>query len=248
MASTLDHYKHWSKLREQNRRLQHREIESMKFLIKVFRDGEFLDVGCGDGLFLSKVMKVFPSQKCYGMDFSQAEVDLAVKRGMNVKQGNIEEKFPFQSNKFNIVYAGEVIEHLFNPDHFLEESNRILKEDGYLIISTPNLLAWFNRILVPLGIQPLFVEPSTKSKFVGSGPLRRFKQDSVPVGHVRIFTLEALKDILKMHGFKILEVKGAIYESGFPKNVLVIDNFFSKRPKLSSHFVILAKKVNTINI
>ena len=188
-------------------------------------------------------MKIFPSQKCYGLDFSQEEVDLANKRGLNVKQGNIEEKFPFNSNKFNVVYAGEVIEHLFNPDHFLEESGRVLRKDGYLIISTPNLLAWFNRILVPIGIQPLFVEPSTKSKLVGAGPLKRFKQDSVPVGHVRIFTLSALKDILEMHGFKILEVKGAIYESGFPKNVLKIDKLFSKRPTLSSHLVILAKKI-----
>ena len=118
-----------------------------------------------------------------------------------------------------------------------------MKKDGYLIISTPNLLAWFNRILVPIGIQPLFVEPSTKSKLVGAGPLKRFKQDSVPVGHVRIFTLSALRDILEMHGFKILEVKGAIYESGFPKNVLKIDKLFSKRPTLSSHLVILAKKI-----
>jgi len=95
---------------------------------------------------------------------------------------------------------------------------------------------------MPLGIQPWFLEPSTKSKLIGAGPLKSLKEESQPVGHVRIFTVDALKDIFEMYGFKILKMKGALYEEGLPKWMLAIDSLFSFYPGLSSQVVILAKK------
>ena len=53
-----------------------------------------------------------------------------------------------------------MIEHLYNPDHMLEECRRVLKPGGLLIISTPNLQAWYNRILFLFGVQPIFYEVS----------------------------------------------------------------------------------------
>jgi hypothetical protein len=118
-----------------------------------------------------------------------------------------------------------------------------LKKRGYFVFATPNLLAWFNRILVPLGVQPLFLEPSTKSKLVGAGFLARFKKESQPVGHVRIFTTRALKDMLEMNGFEILKIKGALFDEGLPKSILWIDKIFNIIPGLSSNLVIVARKV-----
>lgn len=244
-SQEIDYYDYWQKNRKQNEGLLDREIESIKLISKVLKKGsKVLDLGCGNGNFLLALEKKF-AIKGKGIDGSKAEVKEARGKGALVSGGDLQKPLNLKE-KSDIIYSGEVLEHLFNPDFFLEQCNRTLKEGGFLVLSTPNLCAWFNRILMPLGIQPLFLEPSTKSKFVGAGFLKRFKKDSNPVGHVRVFCYDGLKDLLEMHGFKILELRGSIFDEGFPKNVLIVDRIFKNFPKMSAHFVILAKKVKEI--
>jgi 2-polyprenyl-3-methyl-5-hydroxy-6-metoxy-1,4-benzoquinol methylase len=50
-----------------------------------------------------------------------------------------------------VVFAGEIIGHLFYTEEFLEELHRILKPDGTLILSTPNLVSWANPICLIFG-------------------------------------------------------------------------------------------------
>lgn len=246
MVKSIDFYEHWNKNRiaAHRKRFLHREKISLKILSHILKKGAtFLDAGCGNGMFLQRVKEKFPEVNLRGADYSQAEVREARKQGLDVKRADFGKNIPFKSSEFDAVYAAELIEHLYDPDLFLEESNRVLKKGGYLIITTPNLCAWFNRVLMPLGIQPLFLEPSTKSKLVGAGFLKRFKQDPWPVGHIRIFTLAALQDMLFMYGFKPVAVKGANYDEGFPSSVLWLDNIFTAFPKLAAHLVIVARKV-----
>jgi 2-polyprenyl-3-methyl-5-hydroxy-6-metoxy-1,4-benzoquinol methylase len=242
MVNTIDHYSHWNKVR--NKKVLDRENKSLNFLLKVAKNGnKILDAGCGNGKFLEMVSNKSKNFELYGLDFSKSEVNEAKKKGFNVKEANFEENIKFSSNLFDVIHAAEIIEHLYNPDNFLQELNRVLKKGGYLVMSTPNLCAWFNRLLVPIGVQPLFMEVSTKSKLIGSGFLAKFKKESNPVGHVRIFTLLALKDILKVNGFEILETKGAIFDEGLPSKLLWVDRIFNFRTSLSSNMIILAKKV-----
>lgn len=241
MVKTIDYYKHWNKNR--NKKILDREKKSLNFILKIIKkESKILDAGCGNGKFLDLIKSNFSNANLYGVDFSESEVKEAKKKSFNVIQGDFEDKIKFSSNSFDIINASEVIEHLYNPDKLLEEINRVLKKGGHLVLSTPNLCSWANRILVPLGIQPLFVEVSTKSKLIGAGFLARFKKESNPVGHVRIFNFQGIKDILKANGFEIVEVKGAIFDEGFPQKIWFIDRIFNSFPRLSSHFVILARK------
>lgn len=243
MVKTTDYYEYWNKTRDKTPVVLDREKVSLNFISKIIKPkSSVLDVGCGYGRFMEFLQRKFPETSIKGIDFSNSEVLDAKRKGLDVKQGDFEKGIDFPEKKFDIVYAGEIIEHLYNPDFFLEEINRILKDNGFLVLSTPNLLAWFNRILAVLGTQPLFLEPSTKSKLVGAGILRKFKKESQPVGHVRIFTLEALKDLLKMNGFQILEIKGSIFDEGLPKSIQFIDKMFTLSPSLSSQLVVLARK------
>jgi len=59
-----------------------------------------------------------------------------------------EKEYSLTSNSFDTIVAGEIIEHLDHPMLFLEECKRILKPDGRLIITTPNM----NSITYILGI------------------------------------------------------------------------------------------------
>jgi len=56
------------------------------------------------------------------------------------------EKFPFSDNYFDTVFAGEIIEHLYNPDHLLAETYRVLKPKGIFVLTPPNLASIHNRI------------------------------------------------------------------------------------------------------
>jgi len=242
-----DHYEYWNKNRDFKSKYvpTNREKISLRMLSRIMRPGDsFLDLGCGYGRFMTAVSKRFPNIKISGLDDSKSEVSEAVRSGLKVKQANLNEKIPLKSDSCGIVFSGEVIEHLNNPDLFLRECNRILKKGGYLVLTTPNLCAWYNRILMLFGVQPLFLEPSTESKLIGAGFIKKFKKESEPVGHIRIFTCAALKDLLEKEGFRVLDVRGAIFDQGFPKKALFLDRMFTPLPNLSSILVISAKKVN----
>src|SRR3546814_1285445 len=44
-------------------------------------------------------------------------------------------KFPFESDIFNSVLCNQVLEHVFNPDDFLQEIHRVLREGGMLLLT-----------------------------------------------------------------------------------------------------------------
>jgi len=66
---------------------------------------------------------------------------------------------PFENNYFDFVFAGEIIEHLFDSRFFLKEVHRVLKINGYLILSTPNLARIDDRLKFLLGKTPRQIAP-----------------------------------------------------------------------------------------
>lgn len=237
-----DYYQYWGKVSTKSE-LCHREIICLRMLKKFNnRKLKFLDLGCGDGSFLEYLKKETQFQ-LVGVDSSKLQIKKCNSKNLKVIRADIEIDLPFEDNSFDIVYSGEVIEHLYNPDFFLQEVKRILKPKGYLLLSTPNLCSWYNRILFFCGIKPIFMEISAKSKSVGSGFLKRFIKDPHPVGHIKIFNYDALNDLLRMYSFKVLQTKGAIFSTGFPDKLKFLDKLFTIYPKLSSDIVLLAQKV-----
>lgn len=77
----------------------------------------------------------------FGIDVSRYAIDIAKKRlpEASFKTGNIEESLPYQENFFDVVLANDLLEHLENPIMALKNIYRVLKKDGILYITTPNL-------------------------------------------------------------------------------------------------------------
>src|SRR5262249_51796080 len=61
---------------------------------------------------------------------------------------------PFAAESADVVIMSELIEHLVDTDSALDEVFRVLRPGGSLLLSTPNLAAWYNRGLGALGGQP----------------------------------------------------------------------------------------------
>ena len=198
---------------------------------------KILDIGCGDGSFIKKFEKCC---EVFGVDVSSRAVKIAKEAGITAYEVDVSrEKLPFESEYFDIVYMGDVLEHLVNPDFAIHEVARTLKSNGSLVLSTPNLASWLNRLLLLLGIQPLFSEVSTLRNFGKFG-----RPDSFPVGHLRLFTYEALRVFLRFHRFKIVNVEGSSYE-GLPGVLKDIDRIFSNIPSLSSIVIVIANRMQT---
>jgi SAM-dependent methyltransferase len=91
--------------------------------------GRTLDVGCG-----SKPYKfLYNSSEYIGLEIDTKE-NKSLKDADYYYDGN---NFPFNDNDFDSIVANEVFEHVFNPDNFLNEINRILKTDGKLFMTIP---------------------------------------------------------------------------------------------------------------
>ena len=77
--------------------------------------------------------------------------------------------FPFKDNQFEQILVLEVIEHLGQIDFFVSELKRVLKEDGFLIISCPLLNHWKNRLAL--------LKSSTKNVLYDEHPRLFFDSD-----------------------------------------------------------------------
>lgn len=208
--------------------------------------GRILDVGCGDGNFSMLLKEVSQASEVYGIEISKEGVELASKAGVKVFCLNIDSAaFPFEDEYFDAIFAGEVIEHLNNPDHLLEEIHRTLKPKGLLVLSTPNLASWFNRIALLFGFQPYGTNPSLK--FV-IGHLKDLQNSGMMVtaDHIRVFTLRAAKKLLEMHNCGIIKVMGT--HDNVPCQVPlspllnIVDRVLSLSPCLSYRLVIACRK------
>jgi 2-polyprenyl-3-methyl-5-hydroxy-6-metoxy-1,4-benzoquinol methylase len=118
---------------------------------------------------------------------------------------------PWDDDFFDVIICSEIIEHIFDTDRLLEQIKRVLKPSGTLIISTPNLASFFNRLFILFGYQPVGTEVSCVNTRYGN----RFRKALRPAGHIRNFTYAAFVDIIKAHGFKIEKISfNPMSESG----------------------------------
>lgn len=182
----------------------------LKFKVKAILDlveenptGRFLDVGCASGV-ITQYIKEKTKSETYGIDISEDALKLAEERGITVKHGDIDGKrLPFDDDYFDGVLCSDIIEHLLATDMFVGELQRIVKPDGYIIVSVPNAASWYNRLLLLAGILPPFLIDSTEKD-----PIRKlFNIPIEALGHVRGFTKRCIVNLLKKHRFVAVNIK-----------------------------------------
>jgi methionine biosynthesis protein MetW len=206
--------------------------------VMVFKDARIVELGCGDGSLLVEVANALGIRDFYGVDIDESALKKAVGRGVKVFKADLNsDPLPFKDGFFDAVLMEEVIEHLVNPDNAIREAFRVLKAGGLLLLSTPNLAWWLNRLALLLGYQPYWSECST---MYNVGKFKR-NQGQPLSGHLRLYTYKALKQLLELHGFKVIASKGVTYNN-LPSVFKHIDRLISKDAKLAQIVMILAQK------
>lgn len=180
------------------------------FILKNIPDNnlKILDLGCWDGSYAIRYKK--DTNMIYGVEASSTSAERAKKIGIIVEQGDFMVDNFFENIQFDIVVAGEIIEHVFDTDAFLQKISKKLKEGGKLIITTPNVASLPRRILLLLGISPIL----------------DFRAIGNVAGHIRYFTFKTLKELLNDNNFGIIKAEsdilnfnnhGTLYSSLIPK-------------------------------
>lgn len=111
-------------------------LKEAPFLLKLKKNKNFLDVGCGLGNILAYADKL--EFKLYATDYDQQALDfVSSKFKVECFNGDLSDaKYP--DNFFDQVNLCHVIEHVINPLELLVEIKRILKPNGVLSLGTPN--------------------------------------------------------------------------------------------------------------
>ncbi len=198
-----------------------------------------VDVGCGDGM-ATAVAKARCDETpgtdvtIIGLDWSCAALDRARRRGVSVARAAVDGfGLPLAHSSVDVVIMSELIEHLVDTDAALAEAGRVLVPGGRLLLSTPNLAAWYNRVLLAFGIQPAFTEVSLHAIYGRPG--------CDVVGHLRIFTRRALQEILAAAGFVEIDITGAPYQD-VPRPFRPLDRLLCRTPSLSSILLASARR------
>lgn len=235
------------KKKEQEERLPYytARTDLLKKLIRDFHPKKILDVGCGDG-GMALMLKNRYSAEVYGVDISKKGIMLAKRKGIKAVVADANKRLPFKTSTFDLIITNEVIEHVFNPDEFILDLKRLLNKKGVLVIGTPNLTFWLNRILFLFGVYPMFLEASTRYRNIGTKFMTSFV-DEQPVGHVHVFSNKALVDLLKRYSFQILEAKSHPVDFRTSNTIVnliyrAVDLLFSNFPELGADCIVVARK------
>lgn len=145
--------------------------------------------------------------------------------------------------KYDLVLLKEVIEHLYDPDRAINSIKEVMKRDGTIIITTPNLTSLINRLLLFFGFLPMSYEVSTKKAFGKPG---RFNTHEGAAGHIRLFSYRAIKEFLHYYGFDIVRIytipAAPSDDLSLKSPVIIFEKILHKfTKKLCSTIIIVAK-------
>jgi len=152
-------------------------------ILKFVTGQKIIDLGCGEGITLAKIIKKFPHAAVIGVDNDPAKIAVCRQHRLPVKPGDIT-RLPFAGRTFDCALLIEVIEHL-TPGQVrqaLKEIRRILKPGGRLIILFPHDRNFKITRLLTL----------------------KFKEAFYDYGHLHQWQPDEAKKIIARAGFKTL--------------------------------------------
>jgi len=105
-----------------------------------------IDIGAGKGEFLEILKDNFNVSNLVGIDYVDADLRVLISKGIQAIKVDLDnfnmDDYSDLKNRFDLVVCLETIEHVFNADNLFQFFNFLLREEGCLLISTPNMGAF----------------------------------------------------------------------------------------------------------
>jgi SAM-dependent methyltransferase len=116
---------------------------------------------------------------------------------------------PIKSSSLDLIFMGEVIEHIVDIPLLLDEVARVLKDGGHVAVTTPNLASWYSRLSLLVGLTPPLYTPYPH---VRVGYLKAVTAGDRGIqDHMRVFTLRGLSEAMALHGLDTVMLGGRPY-------------------------------------
>ena len=125
---------------------------------KVFRQAvggpgrRVLDIGCRYGALTRAYVD---GNEVVGIDVDREALDEASRElGIETRWADVDQGLEFPDSSFDVVVAGEVLEHIRDPAGLVAEALRVLRPGGTFVASVPNSYRLKNRVRFALGRKP----------------------------------------------------------------------------------------------
>jgi 2-polyprenyl-3-methyl-5-hydroxy-6-metoxy-1,4-benzoquinol methylase len=189
---------------------------------------DYIDLGCYDGK-IADMITVKTDSVVDGVDISANNIR---------KARNLRNKYVFDLNEqhwpikesYDYVIATDVIEHLLDIDNFMTNVRLILKDNGYLILTTPNAGSLGRRIFLLIGRNPFF--EISKHKEVNCN-------NAEVVGHIKYFIPQTIRSLMRFYDFEIERFVGIVVDFYFFQSRII----GRLLPNLASQVCVKARKM-----
>jgi glycosyltransferase involved in cell wall biosynthesis len=148
-----------------------------------------LDVGCGQGRVAGELIK--KGCNVTGMD-RHIPAPINAPADVNFIRWDLDRpEFPVNVSEFDQIFLLDIIEHLKEPGHFMDELRFAAAcSRPEIVLTTANIGFFATRFMLLLG------------------QFNYGKKGILDVTHTRLFTFRSIRELLKQSGYKILEVRG----------------------------------------
>ena len=155
-------------------------VQRHRLALRLVEKEPVLDIGGGDGLFLTllREQKGFTQLKL--LDISPMAVEKAKQKQLDVEVLDITKPFPFPNKSFATICALDVLEHLYDPLPVLREMGRVGQT---VVIAVPNFHYWKDRMRMLFGLVPFQSKPKR--------------------GHIHWFNYHVLREMTEAAGLQI---------------------------------------------
>jgi methionine biosynthesis protein MetW len=187
----------------------------------VEKNSKVVDLGCGNGNLMLKLINE-KNCKVKGVEISPSGVEICINKGLDVFNGRIDNKLPFEDNQFDYSICHITIQMIMYPEILLKEMKRISKK---LIISFPNFAFYKNRI---------------ELLFKGRMPQKMlFGYKWFNTGHIHQLSIKDFKELVEfVGGMEIIKLSFIRSNSIKDKIVFIAPNLFIQFP------IFLIRKIN----
>jgi SAM-dependent methyltransferase len=182
----------------------------LRCLRRHVRSGRLLDVGAGDGHFLSLARRHF---EVLGTEISSEAVRVAKARfGIDLVLSDLDDETFLARRAFDVITLFHVLEHVPTPSRLIRRCHRLLASGGWLIAALPNEspIAWYK---ARHGGRALFRRLCAGQvraiRFADSTPFPALDLAGAPPGgelHLSHFRPECVRALLVRHGFRIVRL------------------------------------------
>lgn len=207
-----------------------KRLQFLKNIIEQHQPKTVLDIGCGIGTtVVSPLAECFPHIRFVGADTDKVTVEYALDHNIFPNLTFVELKDFDANNKFDLIIASEVIEHVPNPDQFLLFLKEKLTDNGKIFLTLPNGWGPFEwtalaEVLVHLsGVYKIFKSITTRRGNQAMPKMYNIKNlNTLAITpHLHFFSYKEVVDLIKNTGFIIREYRARTFLCGAGFNQLL---------------------------